>query len=445
MSSSRLAICAEAVSKHYPDGHHPWRTFAAALLGVSMPTARGHWALKDVSFEVNAGETVGIIGRNGAGKSTLLQMLCGTVRPTAGYVHCAGRIAALLELGAGFNPEFSGRENALLNAQILGLSAAQARSRLADIEKFAEIGDYFDEPVRTYSTGMFVRLAFAVIANVEADILIIDEALAVGDALFVQKCMRYLADFRKRGTLVFVSHDPAAVLALCSRAIWLHDGRVRQTGTAKAVSESYLADMFGSANREKESVAVPAIDPHMEHADQRTAWINSSSLRNDIEVFRFRDDAARFGHGGARVRSVRLLNELKQPLSWIVGGEIVCLEIEVACKNLLEQLVVGFYLKDRLGQTLFGDNTFAPNSEATHCMPGSVVVARFEFRMPLLPAGDYTIAAAVANGTPQDHTQHDWVHDALVLRSTASALTTGLVGIPMHSITLTSSPEVRSA
>ena len=183
---------------------------------------REFWALKDVSFEIKKGETVGIIGRNGSGKSTLLQMICGTLNPTSGSIETHGRIAALLELGSGFNPEFTGRENVYMNAAILGLSREEIDAKYDEIVAFADIGNFVDQAVKTYSSGMMVRLAFAVIAHVDADILVIDEALAVGDAFFTQKCMRFIQQFKgDGGTLLFVSHDSAAVMNICSRAVWM--------------------------------------------------------------------------------------------------------------------------------------------------------------------------------------------------------------------------------
>ena len=205
---------------------------------------REFWALKDVSFEIKKGETVGIIGRNGSGKSTLLQMICGTLNPSSGSIQTSGRIAALLELGSGFNPEFTGRENVYMNASVLGLSNQEIDARFNDIVAFADIGDFIEQPVKTYSSGMMVRLAFAVIAHVDADILVVDEALAVGDAFFTQKCMRFLRDFMKTGTVLFVSHDTVSIKSLCNYAIWLEKGQVIQEGSPKEVCELYLEAFF---------------------------------------------------------------------------------------------------------------------------------------------------------------------------------------------------------
>ncbi len=401
-------------------------------------------ALSDVSFTVNRGETVGIIGRNGSGKSTLLQLICGTLTPTAGSITVNGRVAALLELGAGFNPEFTGRENVYMNATILGLSRREIDARLDDILAFADIGEHIDQPVKTYSSGMYVRLAFAVIAHVDADILIIDEALAVGDALFTQKCMRFLRRFKEKGTILFVSHDSAAITNLCDRAVWLREGHVKRAGSAKEVSEAYLASLFGSEDTEpteqaEDNVPAPQLARAEEWVDARQAFINASNLRNDLEVFRFDPNQEGFGQGDATITDVYLENSEGQRLNWAVGGEVTTLMVHVQARDYLDRPIVGFYVKDRLGQTLFGDNTYLSYASQPHAVQaGHTLVASFRFPMPLLPPGDYSIAVAVANGTQAEHVQHHWIHDAVLFRSLCSATATGLVGIPMLNISLES-------
>ncbi|MCV6577329.1 MAG: ABC transporter ATP-binding protein, partial [Cohaesibacter sp.] len=207
------------VSKCYTSFSRPHQRLLSFFMPGRRRAQKDFWALKDISFTLDKGETIGIIGRNGSGKSTLLQIICGVLNPTDGSVALQGRVAALLELGAGFNPDFSGRENIYLNAAIYGLSKKQVDARLGDIIAFADIGEFIDHPVRHYSSGMFVRLAFAVIAHVDADVLIIDEALAVGDALFAQKCMRFLEAFKSHGSILFVSHDSGSITRFCDRAI----------------------------------------------------------------------------------------------------------------------------------------------------------------------------------------------------------------------------------
>jgi lipopolysaccharide transport system ATP-binding protein len=397
-------------------------------------------ALHEISFEVRRGETVGVIGRNGSGKSTLLQIICGTLHPSAGTVDVQGRVAALLELGSGFNPEFTGRENVFLNASVLGLSREQTQARLARIEAFADIGAFIDRPVKTYSSGMAVRLAFAVIAHVDADILVIDEALSVGDAFFTQKCMRYLREFMKQGTVLFVSHDTAAVRGLCDRVVWLDRGTLRAQGEPKEICERYLSALYEGQSRP--ALAAAAQPGRMREAsgprkDQRQDLILSSNLRNDLRVFEFDPETASFGRGGATIREVALLDPDGVPLNWVVGGLTVTLRIRADVHEALDAPVIGFYVKDRLGQTLFGDNTYLSHREhPVACQAGMALQAEFTFQMPVLPKGSYSISAAIANGTQESHVQHHWLHDALVLQSETSSIATGLIGLPMLEIRL---------
>ena len=401
------------------------------------------WALKDISFEVKKGETVGIIGRNGSGKSTLLQMICGTLNPTSGSIQTSGRLAALLELGSGFNPEFTGRENVYMNAAVLGLSNEEIDARFDGIVAFADIGDFIEQPVKNYSSGMMVRLAFAVIAHVDADILVVDEALAVGDAFFTQKCMRFLRNFMKTGTILFVSHDTGSVVNLCNNAILLNHGLVADRGTPKDVTERYLATLYESdqdvTGVQADEACLPAdqVVNQSEYRDMRDDLINASNLRNDIEVFKFITDQESFGTGDAKITSVRLLDQSGAPLSWIVGGEDVILEIQCLAYKDIPRPIVGFMFKDRLGQTVFADNTYLVYQHSPQMVSqGGNIVARFEFRLPVLPTGDYSIAVALADGSQDTHVQHHWMHDALIVRVHASSVCFGLVGIPMKKIIL---------
>ncbi len=400
---------------------------------------REFWALKDVSFEIKKGETVGIIGRNGSGKSTLLQMICGTLTPTSGSIQTNGRVAALLELGSGFNPEFTGRENIYMNAAVLGLSKVEVDERFEDITAFADIGDFIEQPVKTYSSGMMVRLAFAVIAHVDADILVIDEALSVGDAFFTQKCMRFLRKFMENGTVLFVSHDTGAVINFCQRAIWLNKGISKFQGEPKEVAQKYLAELYESQQGESASntteVTKSTDFPQEQPRDMRLDFINTTNLRNDIELFSFVPDSASFGKGGGNVTSVQLFDEAGKPLAWAVGGEKVKLLITCIAKENMLGPIIGFYVNDRLGQSIFGDNTLNFSKQSPLSVSaGAVFEAVFEFRMPILSVGDYSITAALAEGTQQDHVQHHWMHDALILKSHSSSVSTGLVGVPMDNI-----------
>ncbi|MGZ8242352.1 ABC transporter ATP-binding protein [Methylomagnum sp.] len=401
-------------------------------LRVTAQYFREFWALRDIVLTVAKGETVGVIGRNGSGKSTLLQLICGTVAPTRGDIEVNGRVAALLELGAGFNPEFTGRENVYMNASILGLSKEQIDARYNDIVAFADIGEFIDQPVKTYSSGMFVRLAFAVIAHVDADILIIDEALAVGDAFFTQKCMRFLRQFKKEGTVLFVSHDTPAVINLCQRAVWLDRGQVRMIGEAKEVCEAYHQSIYELQNSQG------AKEAPTKERETLSAKPPKPSPLLDIEQFVFGPDEASFGAGGAAISKVQLLDAKGEPLNRLAeAGETVIIAVQCQAHKEIASPIIGFFVKDRLGQILFGENTFKSYMmKPLHFNAGEVFTARFEFGMPLLPTGDYSICAAIAEGTQLDHVQHHWIHDALIFRINSSTVHCGLIGIPMDSIDL---------
>ncbi len=411
---------------------------------------REFWALRDLSFTVQRGQTIGVIGRNGSGKSTLLKILCGTLAPTTGTLTAQGRVAALLELGTGFNPEFTGRENAYLNAAILGLDDAEIEHYLPEILAFADIGEFIDQPVKTYSSGMAVRLAFAVAAHVRADILVIDEALAVGDAFFVQKCMRFLRGFQERGTLFFVSHDTGAVINLCDWVLWLDHGQLREAGPAKEICEHYLATLRANRAAATLSTRMPvdqAASPAPSRraagpVDQRLAVLNQTRFRNDLELFEFHLKIVGHVTGAVRVEDVYFEDEQGQLLRWMVGGELVTLVVETLVLAGVDNPIIGFFVKDRLGQNLFGDNTYLTYA-ADHrsVAAGQHLIARFHFRMPVLPVGDYAVDIAVASGTQREHLHHCWCSDALIFKSHASSAHQGLVGMPMLNIELSIAPD----
>jgi lipopolysaccharide transport system ATP-binding protein len=395
---------------------------------------RESWALRGVSFSIARGETVGIIGRNGSGKSTLLQIVCGTLTPTHGNVAVSGRIGALLELGSGFNPEFTGRENVYMNGAILGMDAAEVDAKYADIVAFADIGDFIDQPVKTYSSGMYVRLAFAVIAHAEADILVIDEALSVGDVFFAQKCIRFLRDFQKRGSVLFVSHDASAIVNLCDRAIWLDGGCVAMDGSAKVVCEAYHASTYGHAplpvRSAAEQNAVP--EPIDGNVDGDELSLEASRLR----VFAFDADSAGFGDGGARIEAVGFFDLDGQPVSHIAGGEVVRLRMKAVAERTLISPIIGFFIKDRLGQQIIGKHTWREDLPAATAAAGERVEAVFEFCMPHFPRGRYTVDVAVADGSHIDHVQAAWVYDVVSFESASTTVTAGLIGIPFRTVSL---------
>jgi len=391
------------------------------------------WALKGVDFEVRRGDTVGIIGRNGSGKSTLLQIICGTLQATTGTVEVKGRVAALLELGAGFNPEFSGRENVYLSASILGLDRQQIDARFEDIVAFADIGDFIERPVKTYSSGMYVRLAFAVIAHVDADILIIDEALAVGDAIFVQKCMRFLRKFRENGTLLFVSHDTASVLNFCQSALWLNRGDMVLHASAEEACNAYIE--YCSQEVYGEAVKLTPRQALREAAPEKPKAKVEADTR--LEMFDNVANAAGWQSGIASIDSVVLSNPQGEPLSAFSGGEDVLLSVRATAHAALSSPLIGFFVKDRLGQSLFGEHTYTYVQPPMQVEAGTRLEANFRFTLPMLPNGDYSMTVSIADGDPFANTQHAWLHDAVLIKVASPKLRYGLVGIPFDEVTMT--------
>lgn len=442
MSSNQdIAITVSDISKVYVTFDSPVQRLLHLVSGGRYGRHANHSALNNISFSVGRGETVGIVGRNGSGKSTLLSIVCGTLSQTQGLANVDGKLAALLELGAGLNPELTGRENIPLAAQIYGLTEDEALQRLDAIIAFADIGDYIDQPVKTFSSGMFTRLAFAIIANVDAQILVVDEALAVGDAYFVQKCMRFLRAFSERGgTLLFVSHDMGSVTALCDRAIWLANGHMKMDGSPKAIANAYLADLYQEQGSKREDTPAPVEKREKKidtvGADIRQELLSQSTLRNDIKLVNYSFDSA-FGAGGIRVEDVEFVSASGEPLTWIIGGERVRIAVDAVALKDIEQVIVGFVVKDKNGQPLFGDNTYISFVDTPrHANSGERIRAEFDFRMPILAKGTYSLSIAVSEGTQASHLVHDWLHDAIVFESTSTSLSTGLVGIPMNDIQL---------
>lgn len=413
-SDSDVVIKVNGLGKRYPASDTPFRQVANLLLGRKPGHNGGFQALRPISFEVRRGETLAIIGRNGAGKSTLLQLICGTLSPSSGSVDVRGRLAALLELGAGFNPEFSGRENIYLSAAVYGLTRAQVHERLEAIITFAQIGEQIDQPVKTYSSGMFVRLAFAVIAHVDADILVIDEALAVGDAYFTQKCMRFLRDFAQRGTLLFVSHDTHSVTNLCSKAIWIDRGCMMLAADAKTTVEAYLSSFYTSSDADN-------VAPGLSTDSSQHAVLSAPAAQQQANNF-----ASAFGAGGGRLLACRLLDQHGRPAFQLTEAQTVELQVDCLAEKNITQPIVGFFIKDRLGQPVCGVNTLKFLPEWQQLPAGEPTQVSFRFHLPLLATGDYTVTVSLASGTQDDHVQHHWVHDMLSFKSAADLHLAGL-------------------
>lgn len=439
--SSELAIEVSNLGKCYQIYDNPQARLKQMLFRSRRRYYKEFWALQDVSFDVMRGETVGIIGRNGSGKSTLLQIICGTLNATGGEARTHGKVAALLELGSGFNPEFTGRENVYLSASIYGLTRREVDERFDRIAAFADIGEHLDQPVKSYSSGMYVRLAFAVIAHVDADILVVDEALAVGDAVFTQKCMRFIRSFKERGTLLFVSHDMGSVLNLCQRAVWLHQGQLRQIGPAKEIAESYLQYTLQEVYGNDASLQAvggedsPESDPgSIPESDEPTLAVDYASHFQATENL---NEANGWKSGAGEITSVRLTRPGGSATDVLAGGERVQMCIRAIALQDMERPILGFLVRDRLGQDLFGENTLPlTESSPRPVRAGEEFESRFTFRLPMLPNGQYVVMCSLADGDLHSNVQHHWLHDALILQVSSSRVRWGLVGVPFEAISM---------
>jgi len=435
MTAGAVLLQAKGASKCYRRTAGPLQQVANLVAGRSYGAP--FWALQSLDLTLRAGEAIGVIGRNGSGKSTLLQLLYGTLALTEGQVTRAGRVAGILELGAAFNPDFTGRENAALNATTLGLSAAQLRDRLPQIEAFAGIGAFFDRPVREYSSGMHARLAFAVAVHVEADILVIDEVLSVGDAAFQQKSRQRMRDFcAGGGALVFVSQNPFEMASVCQRAIWLDQGQVQMQGPAEEVALAYQAHLLRPYGASTEDAPAAAITPPANATPETEARFEGDMT---VEVGPFRPEAPQHGEGGARVLAVSWhLPDDPRPCSQFSGGTEIEMHISCIATRQVERPIIGFILRDDRGQNLFGDNTFMTTALSRNAIgSGQIATAIFRFHFPWLPVGRYQIAPSILDGTQQDHVHLHWMEESQRLTVTASPVTFGLVGVPLTENSLT--------
>ena len=343
------------------------------------------WVLRDINFTINPGEAVGIVGVNGAGKSTLLKIITGTTQPTSGSVHTEGRVAALLELGMGFHPDFTGRQNVFMAGQLLGLHSDEIAACMPAIEAFAEIGDYIDRPVRTYSSGMQMRLAFSVATAVRPAVLIVDEALSVGDAYFQHKSFSKIREFREQGTtLLIVSHDRSAIQSLCDRAILLERGFVIKDGPPEEVMDFYNALI---AERENATVEVKRLD------DGRAQTTS--------------------GTGEARVASIELRNEQGETVEYVNVGEPVRLEVKIRLHADLPELVFGYMIKDRLGQSVFGTNTHHLKVKMAQLKKDELLTLVFSFPANI-GLGSYSVSTALHVTDTHLATNYEWRDQALM-------------------------------
>ncbi len=382
MSESLLSIL--GLGKAFRDYGTEWRRIAS-WLGMRTRAKGETWVLRGISFSVARGESIGIVGQNGAGKSTLLKLITGTLRGTEGSVTVNGRIAAILELGMGFSADLSGRQNVRHTAGLMGFSRAEIEGAMASIEEFAEIGEYFDEPVRTYSSGMQMRVAFAVATAFRPDILIVDEALSVGDAYFQHKCFKRIREFREQGTsLLIVSHDAGALQNLCDRALLLENGALVKDGDPAEVMDLYNALI---AERENSTITIS------NHASGRVQTIS--------------------GSGEAVVEDIMLLNGNREQIEFADVGQPVTLLIQILARQDIPRLVLGYMIKDRMGQQVFGTNTHHTGQILENVLAGQRVEFLISFPMNF-GQGTYSVSTALVSTDTHLVNNYEWRDLALV-------------------------------
>lgn len=411
-----IAISLKTVSKCFVRYAHPVDRLKEILLpGKSI--SEQFWALKNINLEIPKGQTVGIIGRNGSGKSTLLQIIAGTLTPTTGEAQVKGRVSALLELGSGFNPEFTGRQNVFFNGRLLGLTKREIEDKFDEIARFADIGDFIEQPVKTYSSGMFVRLAFAVAVNVNPEILIVDEALAVGDVVFQHRCMRRMRDLMDSGvTTLFVSHDSGAIKNLCNSAIMIHDGQIHTSGLPNAVIIEYLKLVTDlELNLSPKELDHQCQQP----TDEINVVNNQSSESLDVDILSAKESSGKLkrrGSGKARIQKIRLLNQLgedagESPI--FEFNEEVTLLIQVKAYVAIKSCIIGFFVCDKNGNELIGSNTFEENIKIDNLETQEELEIRFKFKLPLR-SNSYSLT--VAGSENYEAVTFDWIDNAIVFQ-----------------------------
>ncbi|WP_438434602.1 ABC transporter ATP-binding protein [Gorillibacterium sp. sgz500922] len=393
-------ITVQSVTKAYKLYERPSDRLKEVLNPLKKSYHREFYAIRDVSFKVNRNECLAIIGKNGSGKSTMLKMITGILNPTKGVISVDGKVSALLELGAGFNPELTGLENIYLNGTLNGLTRDQISEKLDEILAFADIGDFIHQPVKIYSSGMFVRLAFAVAISVDPDILIVDEALSVGDIRFQQKCYRKIEEFKRSKTVLFVSHDLVAVTNYCDRAIWIDEGSIQAEGDPNEVVKIFQAHMIDSSLTK----SIPNITAGMvqTHGEKATVL---DPIAHNLDIL---------GDGKVNIKRISLFDHLNSKTSVYSPGHEMRMGLEIECRESIEEPIIGFTIKDRLGTIIAQTNTYALDQHVPPFVPGRLYQFRFAFPLPLLNQGQYTLSPAVASGTQLEHIQHCWIHDALV-------------------------------
>lgn len=395
---SDYAIEASGLTKIYKLYDKPSDRLKELLLPRNKSIHKDFYALDNVSFQVPKGGSLGIIGKNGSGKSTLLKILTGVLPQTSGSLNVEGKVSALLELGAGFNSEYTGLENIYLNGSLMGLTRDQTDKKIQEIIEFADIGEFINQPVKMYSSGMFVRLAFAIAINVDPDILIVDEALSVGDIRFQRKCFRKIEQFKKDKTFILVSHDLTSVTKFCDKVMWLNQGKIEMIGDPIEVTKAFKAYMINAkfshdasleeSNNAKESTL--EFDPIPDHVDM-------------------------MGDGKAKITGTLCRNENGVKDTMFNANQTFTFSFKAVINENLEDAIIGFTFKNKLGVTIFELNTFVIDKHFD-LQKGREYQFSFQFTMPKLVDGYYTISPAIATGTMSYHEQHCWIYDAAIIQ-----------------------------
>ena len=412
-----IAVRVDNLSKMYLLYNRPEDRLKQSLLGrLGRNYAHAFWALQNVSFDVRKGEVLGIIGRNGSGKSTLLQVIAGILQPTRGSVEMSGRLTALLELGAGFNPEFTGRENIFLNGSTLGISEKEMRLKLDGIIAFAQIGEFIDQPVKVYSSGMFVRLAFSIATSVNPDILIIDEALAVGDAYFQQKCFRRIQEFKAAGkAILFVTHDAGAVKSLCNRVVWLESGEVKDIGTPESIVPRYLYFLFGHDEQLVEPLVAAHDDFEGKHQDD-SPQDNSGKIpvKFNAPETQVPNINRRYGDGRAEILGIGLFDQNNLRIVSAAQGQTIQMRLSARFKQRVESPVFGYILRNRHGLDIASTNTDMEGVQLLPAEAGAVQTVRLQVGLPVLAPGPYSLTIGISDGNYLDYTMCDCIEDMIV-------------------------------
>jgi lipopolysaccharide transport system ATP-binding protein len=411
------------LSKVYRIYEKPWDKLRESVGLGSRKMHEEFWALKDITFEIESGNTLGVIGQNGSGKSTLLQILAGIMRQTRGDCFVQGKVSALLELGSGFNQEFTGRENVFMNGAILGLDTKEMKERFDEIAHFAEIGAFMEQPVKTYSSGMFMRLAFAVAVNVDPDILLVDEALAVGDLVFQHRCMNRMNQLRAAGkTILLATHDLTAVTKFCDRALLLDSGCLLEDGKPELVVQKYRALIFERERKYGEFGA--------EITGEGEA-ITARIPRDEMPVVcSIPNIDHRFGNGEASVIGIELMDENGNPVRETLGGKRLLVRISVEFHQDVAQPIIGYTLRDRLGVDISACNTSYAEKHLTSATKGDLVTSDFWVALPHIAPGSYSLSPAVAKGSISKHDMCDWIDNALIFNVSSGSLIYGALKMP---------------